>query len=163
MNIVTCTETNRTPTRPLISCLNHKTDYRLTTTVLRWPKSEFTKQISKVAVFTRTIAILLSIMHLMEGNILFNYALSTCLIRLYSARYMVKDHSYSVEETRCRHYMGYSFRLAARDVLYASSHTHDNTHYGLCYTSRGALVRTRNSSVGRDERYKSHSWLWKQN
>ena len=31
------------------------------------------------------------------------------------------------EETRCRH-MGYSFRLAARVLLYASSHRQDNTY-----------------------------------
>ena len=48
------------------------------------------------------------------------------------------------EETRCRH-MGYSFRLAARVLLYASSHT----YHGLCYTSRGALAGTRNSSTPR--------------
>ena len=42
--------------------------------------------------------------------------------------------------------MGYSFRLAARDLLYASSHRQDNTYHGLCYTSRGALAGTRNSS-----------------
>ena len=48
------------------------------------------------------------------------------------------------EETRCRH-MGYSFRLAARVLLYAPSHRQDNTYHGLCYTSRGALVGTRNS------------------
>ena len=52
------------------------------------------------------------------------------------------------EETRCRHYMGYSFRLAARVILYASSHRQDNTYHGLCYTSRGALAGTRNSSMG---------------
>ena len=51
------------------------------------------------------------------------------------------------EETRCRH-MGYSFRLAARDILYASSHRQDNTYHGLCYSSRGALAGTRNSSMG---------------
>ena len=32
--------------------------------------------------------------------------------------------------------------------LYASSHRQDNTYHGLCYTSRGALARTRNSSMG---------------
>ena len=42
--------------------------------------------------------------------------------------------------------MGYSFRLAARVLLYASSHRQDNTY--LCYTSRGALAGTRNSSMG---------------
>ena len=43
------------------------------------------------------------------------------------------------KETRCRH-MGYSFRLAAKDLLYAPSHRQDSTYHGLCYTSRGALV-----------------------
>ena len=42
------------------------------------------------------------------------------------------------KETRCRH-IGYSYRLAARVLLYASSHRQDNTYHGLCYTSRGAL------------------------
>ena len=50
----------------------------------------------------------------------------------------------SREETRCRH-IGYSFRLAARVLLYASSHRQDNTYHGLCYTSRGALAGTRSS------------------
>ena len=52
-----------------------------------------------------------------------------------------------MEETRCRH-MGYSFRLAARVLLYASCHRQDNTYHGLCYTSRRALSGTRNSSMG---------------
>ena len=47
----------------------------------------------------------------------------------------------SKKEIRCRH-MGYSFRLAARVLLYASSHRQDNTHHNLCYTSRGALAGT---------------------
>ena len=51
------------------------------------------------------------------------------------------------KETRCRH-MGYSYRLTARVLLYAPSHRQDNTYHGLCYTSRGALVGTRNSSMG---------------
>ena len=51
------------------------------------------------------------------------------------------------KETRCRH-MGYSFRLTARVLLYAPSHIQDNTYHGLCYTSRGALAGTRNSSTG---------------
>ena len=51
------------------------------------------------------------------------------------------------KETRCRH-IGYSYRLAARDLLYAPSHRHDNTYHGLYYTSRGALAGTRNSSMG---------------
>ena len=53
------------------------------------------------------------------------------------------------EETRCRH-IGYSFRLAARVLLYAPSHRQDSTYHGLCYTSRGALAGTRNSSMGNE-------------
>ena len=45
-----------------------------------------------------------------------------------------------------------SFRLAARVILYASSHRQDNTYHGLCYTSRGALAGTRNSSMGPQRR-----------
>ena len=48
------------------------------------------------------------------------------------------------EETRCRHYMGYSFRLAARVLLYAPSLRQDSRYHGLCYTSRGTLAGTRN-------------------
>ena len=47
------------------------------------------------------------------------------------------------KETRCRH-MGYSLRLTARVIL---SHRQDRTYHGLCYTSRGALAGTRNSST----------------
>ena len=43
--------------------------------------------------------------------------------------------------------MGYSFRLASRVLLYPSSHRQDNTYHSLCYTSRGALAGTRNSSL----------------
>ena len=51
------------------------------------------------------------------------------------------------EETHCCH-IGYSFRLAARVLLYAPSHRQDSTYHCLCYTSRGALHGTRNSSMG---------------
>ena len=51
------------------------------------------------------------------------------------------------KETRCRH-IDYSYQLTARVLLYAPSHRQDNTYRGLCYTSRGALAGTRNSSVG---------------
>ena len=49
------------------------------------------------------------------------------------------------EETRCRN-IGYSFRLAARVLLYAPSNRQDSTYHSLCYTSRGALAGTKNSS-----------------
>ena len=51
------------------------------------------------------------------------------------------------KETRCRH-IDYSFRLTARVLLYAPSHRQDSRYHGLCYTSRGALGGTRNSSMG---------------
>ena len=51
------------------------------------------------------------------------------------------------KETRY-HHMGYSYQLTARVLLYASFHRQDNTYHGLCYTSRGALAGTRNSSMG---------------
>ena len=50
------------------------------------------------------------------------------------------------KETRCRH-IGYTLRLTARVLLYAPSHRQDSTYHGLCYTSRGALAGTRNSSM----------------
>ena len=51
------------------------------------------------------------------------------------------------KETCCRH-KGYFFRLAARVLLYALSHRQDSTYHSLCYTGRGALAGTRNSSMG---------------
>ena len=50
------------------------------------------------------------------------------------------------KETRCRH-IGYSFQLTARVLLYAPSHRQHCTYHSLCYTSRGALAGTRNSSM----------------
>ena len=44
--------------------------------------------------------------------------------------------------------MGYSFRLTARVLLYPQSHRQDSRYHGFCYTSRGALVGTRNRSMG---------------
>ena len=79
-----------------------------------------------------------------EGNVLFNDALNTFYLRL---GYMASDIWYGSThiakwETRC-HHMGYSFRLAARVLLYASSHRQDITYNGICNTSRGALAGTR--------------------
>ena len=54
-----------------------------------------------------------------EGNVLFNYTPNT-----FKKNYMVSDIrtiQIAREETRC-HHTGYSFRLAARVLLYASSH-----------------------------------------
>ena len=52
------------------------------------------------------------------------------------------------KETWCRYYMGYSFRLAARDLLYALSHKQDSIYHGRCYTSCRALAGIRNISMG---------------
>ena len=81
-----------------------------------------------------------------EGSVLFNDTLNTIYLWLYGVRHMIKNHSDSMrEETRCCN-MGYSFRLAARVLLYASSNRRDNTYHDLCYTSREALAGT--SSFG---------------
>ena len=71
--------------------------------------------------------------------ILFNNTLNTFYLRFYGAGHITKDHSNICDETICRHHMDYSFRLAARDLLYASYHRQNNTFHGLCYNSRVAL------------------------
>ena len=63
---------------------------------------------------------------------------------------MVKDNSDSVRGNPLRH-MGNSFQLAARVILYVSSHRQDNTYHGLCYASREALAGTRNSCSNEGE------------
>ena len=83
----------------------------------------------------------------MPSNVLFNDALNTFYLRLYGVRHMVKDHSDSEKGNPLPH-IGYSYRLAARVLLYAPSHRQDNIYHSLCYTSRGALAGTRNSSMG---------------
>ena len=40
---------------------------------------------------------------------------------------------------------GLLFMISSRVLLYASLHRQNNTYYGLCYTSRGALAGMRNS------------------
>ena len=119
-----------------------------------------------------------------ERNVLFNDALNTFYLRLYGVRHMVKreremfyftTHSTHFiygymasdiwlrtilivrKETRCRH-IGYSYRLTARVLLYAPSRRQDNTYHGLCYTSRGALAGTRNSSMGYGPRITSRGY-----
>ena len=82
-----------------------------------------------------------------ERNVLFNDALNTFYLRLYGVRHMVKDHSDSEKGNPLPPHR-HSYRLTARVLLYAPSHRQDNTYHGLCYTSRGALVGTRNSSMG---------------
>ena len=52
------------------------------------------------------------------------------------------------EETCCCHFVGYCFRLTARDLLYALFHRQDSTYQDCCYANCGALAGTRNSSNG---------------
>ena len=56
---------------------------------------------------------------------------------------MVKNHSDSEKGN-----LGYSFRLAARVLLYVPSHRQDSTYHSLYYTSYEALAGMRNSSMG---------------
>ena len=58
-------------------------------------------------------------------------------------------YSYMIarQDTRSRP-LDNSFRLATKVILYAASHRQGSTYNGLCYTSRGALAATRNSSMG---------------
>ena len=49
---------------------------------------------------------------------------------LFGVRHMGRNHSDSERGNRCRH-MGYSFRLAARVLLYAPSYRQDSTYHGF--------------------------------
>ena len=81
--------------------------------------------------------------HRQYATRIFNDTFNTFYLRLYGVGHSAKNQLVR-EETRCRHYMCYSFRLAARFCLYRQ----DSTYHGRCYTSRGALAGTRNSSMG---------------
>ena len=82
-----------------------------------------------------------------EKNVLFNDALNTFYLRLYGIRHMVKDHSDS-EKGNLLPPHRLLLSINSKGSLYAPSHRQDNTYHGLCYTSRGALAGTRNSSMG---------------
>ena len=79
---------------------------------------------------------------------LFNDALNTFYLRLYGVGHMVKNHSYS-ETGNPLPTHGLLFQISKQGFfLYAPSHRQDSTYHGLCYTSRGALAGTINSSMG---------------
>ena len=65
----------------------------------------------------------------------------------YMAPDMVKDHSDSERRNPLPPHR-LLFQLAARVLLYASSHRQDSTYHCLCYTSCGALARMRNRLKG---------------
>ena len=68
------------------------------------------------------------------------------ILRLYDVIHMVKDHL-DFEGGNPLPPHGLLFPISSKIILYASSRRQDNTYYGLCYTSRGALAGTRNSSL----------------
>ena len=79
-----------------------------------------------------------------EGNVLFNDALNTFYLRLYGVRHMVKDHSDSEKGNPLPPH-GLIFPISSKGSFICR--IQNNTYRGLCYTSRGALVGTRNSSM----------------
>ena len=60
-------------------------------------------------------------------------------LQLYVVRHMVKDNT-AKKETLWWQHMGYSFQLAANNLLYAPLHRKDSTYNDRCYTSCGALA-----------------------
>ena len=79
---------------------------------------------------------------------LFYDAFNTFYLQLYGVGHMVKEHSDSERWNLLPHFMGYSFLLAAKGLLYVPSHIQNSTYHNLCYTSCGALAGTRNWLMG---------------
>ena len=71
-----------------------------------------------------------------KGRVLFNDTLNTFYLHLFGVRHMVKDHSNSERGNP----------LSPHGLLFPISRQ-DKTYNVLCYTSRGALAGTRNSSM----------------
>ena len=83
-----------------------------------------------------------------EGNVLFNDTLNTFYLRSYGVRHMVKDHSDS-ERGNPLPPLGLLFPINSKGCFICTiPQTGDSTYHSLCYTSRGALAGTRNSSMG---------------
>ena len=71
---------------------------------------------------------------LKEGNVLFNHILSK-FIYSYMASSKGALIATTKQESRCCHFMGYSFQLTARGLLYAPSHRQDSTCHDLIITN----------------------------
>ena len=69
------------------------------------------------------------------------------ILRLYGVGHMVKDHSDS-ERGNPLPIHGLLFPIKQQGFFYMHHPRQDSTYHGLCYTSRGALAGTRNSSMG---------------
>ena len=80
-----------------------------------------------------------------EGNVLFNDALNTFYLWLYGVTHMVKDHSDS-ERGNLLPPHGLLFPINSKGSFICT--IPQTGYHGLCYTSRGALAGTRNSSMG---------------
>ena len=91
---------------------------------------------------SHTIDFILIFMKERKGNVLFNDTLNTFYLRLYGIRHMVKDHSDSEK----------GILLPPHRLLFLikskGSFNCTIPPTGLCYTSRGTLAGTRNSSMG---------------
>ena len=69
------------------------------------------------------------------------------ILRLYGVGHMVEDHSDSEGGNPLPPHR-ILLLINSKGSLYAPSHRQDSTYHGVCYTSRGALAGTRNSSMG---------------
>ena len=86
-----------------------------------------------------------------EVSVLFNDALNIYYLLVYGVRHVVKDQSDSEVGNLLPPLHGLLFeylQLAAWVLLYLPSPKQDSTYHSLCYTSHGALVGVRNSSMG---------------
>ena len=68
-------------------------------------------------------------------------------LRLYGVRHMAKDHSDNERGNPLPPH-GLLFPISIKGSFICIIHKQDNTYHCLCYTSRGALAGTRNSSMG---------------
>ena len=69
-------------------------------------------------------------------------------LRILGDGHIVKDSSDSKKGNPLPLHHGYSFRLAAKDILHVPLRRQDSTYHDLCYTNCVALAGTRNISVG---------------
>ena len=88
------------------------------------------------------------ILHRKEGKILVNDVLTHLISNTVVWGMWLRAIQIIREEIHSCHFTGYSFQLAARDILYAPFHRWDITYHGLCFTNSGVLRGMRNSSVG---------------
>ena len=82
-----------------------------------------------------------------EGRVLFNDALNTFYLWLYGVGHIVKNHSDS-ERGNPLPPLRLFFLNSSKGSFYMHHPRQDSTYHGICYTSRGALAGTRNSSMG---------------